>query len=106
MGRPLTGWSTRRQGKRALGATIQQAGIPPFPMPPAEPGDRPPSTRQVAFARVVSARLRVAIHKDCLVSARSMRAFLDHYADAFEQALPRGRKAGALTGGSGQDPAS
>ncbi len=39
----------------------------------------------MAFARVISARLQVAIHQDCLASQRAMRAFLDHYAAAFQR---------------------
>ena len=84
-GRPLTGWSTRRQGGGSPGAIIQVEGTPAFPMPAAQPGDRPPSDKQVAFARAISARLQVAIHRDCLASHRAMRAFLDRYAAAFRQ---------------------
>jgi hypothetical protein len=80
VGRPLTGWSTGRQGRSWPSAAIQKVGVPAFPMPELSVEDRPPSTKQVAFAEMVSVQLGVAIPEACLASARCMRAFLDFYA--------------------------
>jgi hypothetical protein len=49
-------------------------------MPEPSSEDRLPSEKQMAFAELISVRLRVAIPEACLKSARCMRAYLDFYA--------------------------